>query len=43
VSTLGQFLQELAGTIHVWRDGAIATLAVIVIACLWLYASAVND
>ena len=43
MSTLGQFLQELAGTIHVWRDGAIATLALIVVGCLYLYASAVKD
>lgn len=30
---------DLANTIHVWRDLAIAFLALVVIGCLWLYAS----
>jgi hypothetical protein len=29
---------SLATTVDVWRDGAIMLLAVVVIACLWLYA-----
>ena len=43
MTTVGRIIQEMAGTMHLWRDGAIAALACIVIGCLWLYASAVND
>ena len=42
MSTIGRVLQELAGTMHLWRDGAIAVLALIVIGALWLYASVVG-
>ena len=39
MSTLGELMQVAAGTMPIWRDGALATLAVIVIGCLYLYAS----
>jgi hypothetical protein len=29
----------LAGSMHLWRDSAVAILACVVIACLWFYAS----
>jgi hypothetical protein len=29
-----------ADTIHIWRDSAVAALAGMVIACLWLFAEA---
>ncbi len=43
MSALGGFLQALAGTITLWRDAAIVLLALIVIGCLWLYASVAGD
>lgn len=43
MSALGEFLMTLAGTIALWRDMAIMGLALIVIGCLWLYASAVGE
>lgn len=39
MSVLGELLQIAAATLPVWRDAALATLAAVVIACLWLYAS----
>ena len=43
MSTLGAFLLSLAGTISLWRDLAIMGLALVVIGCLWLYATAVAE
>jgi len=43
MTTLGQALETLAGTINVWRDAAIVGLAFIVIGCLYLYASLVGE
>ena len=42
MTTVGHILQELAGTMHLWRDTAMVVLALIVIGALWLYASLVG-
>ena len=43
MTTIGQVMQTLAGTMSLWRDSAIAALACVVIASLWLYVSLVGE
>lgn len=42
MTTLSGILWTLANTVTTWRDLAIAALAMLVIGCLWLYASLVD-
>ncbi len=39
MSDVGLILQELSGSMHLWRNGAICGLAFLVIGCLQLYVS----
>ncbi len=42
MSVLGEMMRIAAGSLPVWRDGAMALLACIAIGCLYLYASLVG-
>jgi len=43
MTTIGQALQGLAGTIEIWRGPVIVVLVGVIIGCLWLYASVVGE
>lgn len=43
MTDVGWILQALAGSMHLWRNGAICALAFLVIGALQLYASLLGD